>query len=439
MNIDSIKEKFRSLPDFFKGLPAILGPFFRRTWRYFAAAACFAAIVAVLVLCTSTSKVDSSDPLHGAYASYTTTTDQGIISLVNNYLDSYAAGNVSILLTLATPISDSEQSYIEFYSDYIEAFENVTIYTKPGVNDGEYLCSVYLEIKYEGIETAAPGVDFFYIATDENGEYYICNEYGSYNQTNGEYDMDTTVVALIAAFEQQEDVIALLQEGQQAYNEALLLDSDLSYFIAYTQQEAISAWATAYKTALAEAEAAAEAAAAAEAEAAALAEAEAEEAEEETEEAEEEAEEEEAEEEAAEEEAEAEEEEDDTEWETSVMYTTAKVNVRASASESGEKLGTLASGKIVACYSIDGDWAKIDYNDTVAYVKADYLAEGSASTRSVTCTATINIRSDRSESATKVTKASKGSTMLELYSYDDGWSKVFYDGQEGYCKTQYLQ
>ncbi len=452
-----VKEFFKRLPITFKALGRVLVKYAKAAigfalyhWRYFAAAVCFVLIIVVMAV-SPNSGVSANDPLAGAYASYTTSKDEALLELIDNYLAAYAAGDTDTLQELATPISSAELSYITFYSQYIEEYQNVVVYTKPGSTDGSYLCSVSLEVKFVGIDTAIAGLDFFYIVSDEDDAYYISNEYGSFNQTNGEYDMDATVVSLIAAFEQQNDVISLQTEVQQACNEALLADSELNDFVTLALQELINDWATAYKTELA----LEEAAAALEAEAL---EAEAEDADsDESEEADEDADSEDAdseEAEEAEEENSTEEseettdeateeatEEDSTETETTetyTVYTTAKVNVRATASENGSKLGTLASGKLVTCYGTEGDWSKIDYNGTEAYVKSDYVATATSSTRSTTTNATINIRSDRSETSTKVGKASKGSTVLELYTYDDGWSKILYDGKEGYCKSQYL-
>lgn len=52
---------------------------------------------------------------------------------------------------------------------------------------------------------------------------------------------------------------------------------------------------------------------------------------------------------------------------------TANVNVRASASETGERLGILAGGETVDLYAKENGWCKIKYRDQVAYVKADYV------------------------------------------------------------------
>ncbi len=52
---------------------------------------------------------------------------------------------------------------------------------------------------------------------------------------------------------------------------------------------------------------------------------------------------------------------------------TTNVNVRASASAAGERLGVLAEGEKAELYAKEDGWCKIKYNGQVAYVKADYV------------------------------------------------------------------
>ena len=280
-----------------------------------------------------------------------------------------------------------------------------------------YLCSVYLQIKFANIDTPVAGLDFFYVQTKDDGSLYINNVYGSFNQSNGEFDMDTDIASLIATFEQQSDVLALQAEVQQECNEAMLADENLNTFVNTTLQDAIKQWAADYKASVAQA--AEEAAAAKAAEEAAAAEA-----------------------------AEA--------ANAKTKVTTDKINVRDAASEDGNLLGQLASGTQVTWYADENGWAKIDYNGTKAYVKADYLADVSGdstqdtsqSTNSsanlsqgqeITLANTVNVRESMSETASKVAVAYAGEQVTVIESYADGWTKVNYNGKQGYCKTEYLQ
>lgn len=393
-----------------------LTSFVKKNVRYFGAAAVLVAMVLILARCTDGTASDSN-PMAGAYQQYAESDNKEVNELISKYFEYYAAGDTDSLKQIATPISDAEVSYIQFYSQYIEKYQNLKVYTKRGLDKNSYLCSVYLQIKFANIETPVAGLDFFYVQTKDDGSLYINNVYGSFNQSNGEFDMDTDVASLIATFEQQNDVLALQAEVQQECNEAMLADENLNTFVNTTLQDAIKQWAADYKASVAKAAEEAAAAKAAEEEAAAKA-------------------------------AEA--------ANAKTKVTTDKINVRDAASESGNLLGQLASGTQVTWYADENGWAKIDYNGTKAYVKADYLADaGDASAQpatepadtsaalsqgeEITLTNTVNVRESMSETASKVAVAYAGEQVTVIQSYADGWTKVNYNGKQGYCKTEYLQ
>ena len=203
--------------------------FIKKNVRYLGAAAVLVAMVLILARCTDGTASDSN-PMAGAYQQYAESDNKEVNELISKYFEYYAAGDTDSLKQIATPISDAEVSYIQFYSQYIEKYQNLKVYTKRGLDKNSYLCSVYLQIKFANIETPVAGLDFFYVQTKDDGSLYINNVYGSFNQSNGEFDMDTDVASLIATFEQQNDVLALQAEVQQQCNEAMLADENLNTF-----------------------------------------------------------------------------------------------------------------------------------------------------------------------------------------------------------------
>ncbi len=406
--------------------------FCKKNVRYIGAAGCFAAILVILVFGTNGTVADN-DKMAGAYQSYQENENKEVEDLIKSYLKNYAAGDVDSLKTIATPISDAEASYIQFYSQYIDKYQNIKIYTKRGVDKKSYLCSVYLQLKFKDIETPVAGLDFFYVQTDDKGKLYINNVYGSFNQANGEFDMDSDVTALIAAFEQQPDVLALQADVQKECNEAMLKDENLGNFVNGTLQQAISQWATDYKNAVAQAAQQAAEAKKAEEEEAAKKEEEAKKAEE-----------------AAKKEAEE-------KANAKKMISTDKINVRDSASENGNKVGQLDKGQEVTFYASENGWAKIEFNGGAAYVKEEFLKEAEQSSqetdnneqatsntasqagKTITLTTTVNVRESMSETASKVAVAYAGEQVKVEQDYAEGWSKVTYKNKTGYCKTEFLK
>ena len=104
----------------------------------------------------------------------------------------YAAGDVTTLSSIATPISANEQSYIGLFSQYVDEYQNIKCYTKTGLDENSYLVSVSMEIKFTGVDTTAPGLDFFYVRTNDDGSLYIDNLYSQYNLANQENALQHT-------------------------------------------------------------------------------------------------------------------------------------------------------------------------------------------------------------------------------------------------------
>ena len=57
----------------------------------------------------------------------------------------------------------------------------------------------------------------------------------------------------------------------------------------------------------------------------------------------------------------------------------------------------------------------------------------------VTTTATVNVRSSDSEKADKMGKVSQGTQLQVVEERVNGWTKILFDGKEGFIKSEYLE
>ena len=165
-----------------------------------------------------------------------------IMALIEEYYACYAIGDFETLQTLAAPFSSHELAYMEFLSQYVESYHNLTCYTKSGLDATSYMVNVYLEMKFEGVETLAPGLDFFYVRTNEDGSLYIDNSYSEYNMKNNDNPLDMNVHNLIKEHEQHEDLIALLTDTTVKFNTAIESDENLYKMVNETIPAAASVW-----------------------------------------------------------------------------------------------------------------------------------------------------------------------------------------------------
>ena len=388
-------------------------------------------LILVLAMCAKPKGSDSDVVVNANATESTQATEEAyqvdayenINTLITQYYTAYAAGDITTLSSIATPISANEQSYIGLFSQYVDEYQNIKCYTKTGLDVNSYLVSVSMEIKFTGVDTTAPGLDFFYVRTNDDGTLYIDNLYSQYNLANQENALDTSVQSLIGQFESESDVVELQSEVQTRYDEALTADENLANMIQTTIPAAIKDWVS---------QVAAQAAT------------------EQTEATE------------AAEQPETEQQEE-TVQQTETLATKDRVNVRAAADTESEKLGTLDQGTVVTRTAVDGDWSVIDYNGTTGYVKNEFLtydlpdttadnnsdssSDNSDSTNSASIAEgtvimlenTTNIRSGMSEDSSKVGTAYAGEKVTVVMSYAEGWTKVKWNGETGYIKTSLLQ
>ena len=424
MDFHKILEKIRYIA-------GICGDFVVEHKRYFLAGCIFICMALVLFLGTGESE-STEKSVEGVYKSYKENKNTELDTLINDYYKAYAAGDTDSIKAIADPVSDQETSYIQFYSQYIESFNNIQIYTKDGLENGAYLVSVRVDLKYKDIETEAPGLDFFYVETNEDGKLFINNIYGSFNQNNNIYEMNTEISDLISVFIRQQDLLDKEAEVTDAYESAIAKDASLATFMSESLPAAIVQWNSDYQVQVA---VAAEEAARAEEEAKAKAEEEAK---------------------AAEEAAKAAEEEANS----FTGKTNAKVNVRAAADKNSEKLGSIQKGTEITIYGEEGDFYKFDYNGTKAYIVKSgvKLSNGDDATEEeetqeeetpavtksfnkgdkITIKSTTNIRSKMDTSSSKVAVAYEGDTVEVIMSYAEGWTKVKYKSKEGFIRTDLL-
>lgn len=167
-----------------------------------------------------------------------------INTLIENYYAAYASGNTGEMIKYANPISDKEKSYINMYSQYIEKYDNITCYTKTGADDHSFIVSVAFDLKYKNVDTTAPGLDFFYVTTNESGDYYIDNVYSPFNLQYQENPMDDTIRQLITDYQNGEDVIALQANVQTRYEDAVNSDENLKNMVENTIANAVNEWNT---------------------------------------------------------------------------------------------------------------------------------------------------------------------------------------------------
>ncbi|MDD6340093.1 MAG: SH3 domain-containing protein [Butyrivibrio sp.] len=331
--------------------------------------------------------------------------------VVNSYFTALAAGDRNAVSQLKSDTNEEELIKIEKKSAYIEAFENITVYTKLGLADNSYITFVYYDINFKDVDTLAPGLTTLYICPSDDGSLHIYDD-----------DLDEETSNRIKEAAGEADVVDLFNRVEVAYNEAVEADANLKKFM----DELPTKLDTEVAAALAEQEAG---------------------------------------EAAAEEAANVEEPTAEQPVQTTeTVVTTDTVNVRSSDSENADKLGKLDVGTQVTRYEArENGWSRIDYNGQEGYVKSEYLSVVSAeqqtteenteeqqetatedasseqSQGTVTIKETANVRKSAGEGAEKIGVAYQGEHYELLMKQADGWSKIKFGDQIGFVKNDFLE
>lgn len=175
---------------------------------------------------------------------YTNDAKDDISTLLADYYKAYVGDDIDTLGKLATPMSDNEKSYIGVVSQYYESVNDITPYTKNGLKKGSYFVSVKNNIKFTGVDTQAPTLDFFYIETGKDGKLFINNVYSNFNRTYCENELDDDIMELISKYTASSEFADLHEEVQKEYEQALSADANLKTMLETTLTGAIKQWYT---------------------------------------------------------------------------------------------------------------------------------------------------------------------------------------------------
>lgn len=264
--------------------------------------------------------------------------------LVGKYCEYIANGDVEALEEIVDVLSDEEKEKIQNRAAFIEAFENVTCYTKNGPIEDSYIVFVCYDMKLINIETSAPDIICLYVGPKgADGHEGRRIHYGSIDESMQEY---------VAELEKDPEVQALYDDVSTRYQQAQESDETLAAFI-----QKISGQVSEEEPEQTE-----------------------EETEEENSEEPEEGGEEGVPEEASEEGGEAQEEESSEEEQGEATAqnretrVTETVNIRSEASTESDRVALAYQGDpITQIESYDNGWSKVEYKGQTGYVKTEFL------------------------------------------------------------------
>ena len=137
--------------------------------------------------------------------------------LIEKYYAASANGDSDTITSIYKGLEETELLKAVAASDYIEDYQNITVYTKPGPIAGSYVAYVYNEVKLFDYEKVIPGLETFYICTADDGSLYI----------NGDI-VDSSEIDYLRQINLQADVIDLNNKVASSYNDMVNSDEVLA-------------------------------------------------------------------------------------------------------------------------------------------------------------------------------------------------------------------
>ncbi len=333
-----------------------------------------------------------------------------INAFVNEYYQALSEGNQEIVTADRTQLDDLEWIKISKRSEFVDSYQNISCYTKPGPYSDTYICYVYYEVKFSDLEVLVPGLSTMYLVKTENS--FVLN-------TSDVTEEEETYLLTIS---QQEDVVDLFRKVQVAYNDLTASDEVVSSFLLELPDSIKVEVAKELALQNVQEDTEAETITDTETEGGEVVDSGTDVTPDTT-------------------------TEEKPEVINEIVKATTTVNVRESDSVTAAKVGKVVEGEqLTRIEEQNNGWSKILYEGNEAFIMTEFLEVVSVETASgitttgtyVTTTDNVHIRAEASINAESIGAALAGASFELVEHLDNGWSKIKFNGQEGYIKSEYL-
>ncbi|MBQ8247236.1 MAG: SH3 domain-containing protein [Lachnospiraceae bacterium] len=315
-----------------------------------------------------------------------------------NYHNALAENDEETIRKYLLYVNENELVNIAVKSQYVESYSDIHCYTQEGFEEGSYYVYVSYQLKLTDYDVLIPGLIGLYYCPNEAGEYHIYRK----------ADMSENVLDNYYTAYMKQEVQDLYNTVDMNYNEILDSNPDLKTYMTGFEE-----MVTAEMVKMIAIREASEAMQEAESESVT---------------------------------SEPESASETPEVVTETVKATTTVNVRSSDSETADKLGKVTTGTtLTRLESRVNGWSKVLYEGEEGFIKSEFLevvstdTTGNATTGYVTVKENVNIREEASETADRVALAYQG-TKLELIEHmSNGWTKINYNGEVAYVKSEYVE
>ena len=149
--------------------------------------------------------------------------DSAIYALVSTYYNALGTGDMETLASTYDSISDIELLWKQALSPYLDHYTELQVNTKQGPVADSVIAYIYYRVCFVNHEEEFPGYEMLYICTNEDGSHYIKNE-SNFTEED---------IAYITAISSQDDVIEFNNRVDVEYNELM---REKPYLLKYMEE-----------------------------------------------------------------------------------------------------------------------------------------------------------------------------------------------------------
>ena len=146
-------------------------------------------------------------------------------TLIESFYAAWGQKDTDAMKELTDNFSTTDETKVA-NATYIESYDNVQVYTKKGLDENSYVVFASYDLKFQGIDTPAPGLSELYVIKNENGDWLIHND-----------ESDEEVQECLEKTRQEEDVQELISQEEEKYDLALESDEELNAYLEQLGEE----------------------------------------------------------------------------------------------------------------------------------------------------------------------------------------------------------
>lgn len=137
--------------------------------------------------------------------------DGELYTLVATYYNASALGDIETIRGIYDELPENNALKIEEMAKYMDYFSTLEIYTRDGLEEDSFIVCVFYRVLFVNHEEEVPGYETLYVCRDEEGKLYIKDK-GNFTEEESEY---------IRAVAKQDDVVEFNNRVNLEYNDLI--------------------------------------------------------------------------------------------------------------------------------------------------------------------------------------------------------------------------